>query len=73
MTDFEKWWEDGGTCPHGMDMDEFHKLECRCAWTSSALEERERAALKVERMGIEGCGTLAIAAAIRKGDQDAPI
>lgn len=34
--------------------------------------ERERAALLVEQMGIEGYGTLAIAAAIRKGDEDAP-
>lgn len=34
--------------------------------------ERERAALKAEQMGIEGYGTLAIAAAIRKGDEDAP-
>jgi len=32
--------------------------------------ERERAASKIEQMGIEGYGTLAIAAAIRKGDQE---
>lgn len=32
--------------------------------------ERERTALMVEQMGIEGYGTLAIAAAIRKGDQE---
>jgi hypothetical protein len=33
--------------------------------------ERKKCAQMVERMGIEGYGTLAIAAAIRKGDQDA--
>ncbi len=32
--------------------------------------ERERAALKVEELGMIGYGTLAIAAAIRKGDQE---
>jgi hypothetical protein len=31
--------------------------------------ERERAALKTEQLGMVGYGTLAIAAAIRKGDQ----
>jgi len=33
--------------------------------------ERERAALKVEKLGKIGYGTLAIAAVIRQGDQDA--
>jgi hypothetical protein len=32
--------------------------------------ERERAALKVEELGMIGYGTLAIAAAIRQGDQE---
>ncbi len=32
--------------------------------------ERERAALKVEELGMIGYGTLAIAAAIRRGDQE---
>ena len=32
--------------------------------------ERERAALKVEELGMIGYGTLAIAAAIRKGGQE---
>lgn len=32
--------------------------------------ERERAALKTEELGMLGYGTLAIAAAIRKGDQE---
>jgi len=32
--------------------------------------ERERAALKAEELGMIGYGTLAIAAAIRKGDQE---
>lgn len=31
--------------------------------------ERERAALKTEQLGMVGYGTLAIAAAIRKGDR----
>jgi hypothetical protein len=35
-----------------------------------ALQERERAALKVEELGMIGYGTLAIAAAIRQGDQE---
>jgi hypothetical protein len=33
-------------------------------------EERERAAMMVEDLGMIGYGTLAIAAAIRKGDQE---
>lgn len=36
----------------------------------AAIQERERAALKVEELGMIGYGTLAIAAAIRKGDQE---
>ena len=32
--------------------------------------ERERAALKTEELGMLGYGTLAIAAAIRQGDQE---
>lgn len=36
----------------------------------AALKERERAALKVEELGMIGYGTLAIAAAIRQGDQE---
>ena len=40
------------------------------AMVSRLLEaERERAALKVEELGMIGYGTLAIAASIRKGDQ----
>ena len=35
-----------------------------------AIQERERAALKVEELGMIGYGTLAIAAAIRQGDQE---
>jgi hypothetical protein len=35
-----------------------------------AIQERERAALKVEELGMIGYSTLAIAAAIRKGDQE---
>lgn len=35
-----------------------------------ALKERERAALKAEELGMIGYGTLAIAACIRKGDQE---
>lgn len=38
--------------------------------TLVATFERERAALKVEELGMIGYGTLAIAAAIRKGDQE---
>jgi hypothetical protein len=35
-----------------------------------AYQERERAALKTEELGMLGYGTLAIAAAIRQGDQE---
>lgn len=35
-----------------------------------AIQERERAAMKVEELGMIGYSTLAIAAAIRKGDQE---
>ena len=38
--------------------------------TLVATVERERAALKVEELGMVGYGTLAIAAAIRQGDQE---
>jgi hypothetical protein len=34
-----------------------------------AAADRERIAARVEQMGIDGYGTLAIAAAIRKGGQ----
>jgi hypothetical protein len=36
----------------------------------AVIQERERAALKVEELGMIGYGTLAIAAAIRRGDQE---
>lgn len=36
----------------------------------AALKERERAALKVEELGMIGYDSLAIAAAIRQGDQE---
>lgn len=35
-----------------------------------ALQERERAAMKVEELGMIGYSTSAIAAAIRQGDQE---
>jgi hypothetical protein len=36
----------------------------------AVVQERERAALKVEELGMIGYGTLAIAACIRTGDQE---
>jgi hypothetical protein len=36
----------------------------------AVIQERERAALIAEELGMIGYGTLAIAAAIRKGDQE---
>lgn len=71
MTDFEHWWyHEGSQGPNGMDMEEHCKRMCKIAWSNGAYKERERAALKVEELGMIGYGTLAIAAAIRKGDQE---
>lgn len=74
MNNFERWWYDEGSAnrPVDEDIEEFSKRMCEIAWSNGAYMERERAALKVVQMGIEGYGTLAIAAAIRKGDKDAP-
>lgn len=72
MTDFEHWWYHEGSGPKlpGEDMEEHCKCMCQIAWSNGAFKERERAALKVEELGMIGYGTLAIAAAIRKGDQE---
>ena len=74
MTDFEYWWYHEGSGPPlpGEDGEEHCKRMCQIAWSNGVYMEGMRAALKVEQMGIEGYSTLAIAAAIRKGDQDAP-
>lgn len=70
MSDFESWWYfEGSAGPNGIDLEEHCKRMCQIAWSNGVFKERERAAMKVEQMGIEGYGTLAIAAAIRKGDQ----
>ena len=72
MTDFEVWWHLEGSTPPlpGEDGEEHCKRMCKIAWSNGAFKERERAALKVEELGMIGYGTLAIAAAIRKGDQE---
>ena len=71
MTDFEHWWyHEGSAGPNGMDMEEHCKRMCKIAWSNGAFKECERAASKVEELGMIGYGTLAIAAAIRKGDQE---
>jgi hypothetical protein len=71
MTDFETWWyHEGSQGPTaGNDLEEHCKRMCAIAWGNGAFKERERAALKVEELGMIGYGTLAIAAAIRKGDE----
>ena len=73
MNDFETWWYNEGSAPPlpGEDGEEHCKRICQIAWSNSAFKERERAALLTEKLGMDGYGTLAIAAAIRKGDQDA--
>lgn len=72
MTDFETWWYLEGSTPPlpGEDGEEHCRRMCKIAWSNGAFKERERAALKVEELGMIGYGTLAIAAAIRKGDQE---
>jgi hypothetical protein len=72
MTDFEHWWYHEGSGPPlpGEDGEEHCKRMCQIAWSNGAFKERERAALKTEELGMIGYGTLAIAAAIRKGDQE---
>lgn len=71
MNDFEYWWyHEGSQGPRGMDFEEHCKRMCKIAWRNGAFKERERAALKVEELGMVGYGTLAIAAAIRQGDQE---
>lgn len=72
MTDFETWWYLEGSTPPlpGEDGEEHCKRMCKIAWSNGAFKERERAALKAEELGMIGYSTLAIAAAIRKGDQE---
>ena len=72
MTDFETWWYNEGSSPklHSHDHEEHCKRMCEIAWSNGAYKERERAALKVEELGMIGYGTLAIAAAIRQGDRE---
>lgn len=72
MTDFETWWYLEGSTPPlpGEDGEEHCRRMCKIAWSNGAFKERERAALKVEELGMIGYSTLAIAAAIRKGDQE---
>lgn len=72
MTDFETWWYLEGSTPPlpGEDGEEHCRRMCKIAWSNGAFKERERAALKAEELGMIGYGTLAIAAAIRKGDQE---
>ena len=72
MNDFETWWYHEGSGPPlpGEDGEEHCKRMCQIAWSNGAFKERERAALRVEELGMIGYGTLAIAAAIRKGDQE---
>jgi len=73
MNEFERWWYHEGSSnrPVDEDIEEFSKRMCQIAWSNGAFKEREHAALLTERLGMIGYGTLAIAAAIRKGDQDA--
>jgi hypothetical protein len=72
MTDFEYWWYHEGSDPKRFDEDfeEHCKRMCQIAWRNGAYKERDRAAMKVEELGMIGYGTLAIAAAIRRGDQE---
>ena len=53
---------------HGVDYYTWGQVQALVK--GAAMQERERAALKVEELGIIGYGTLAIAAAIRQGDQE---
>lgn len=53
---------------HGVDYYTWSQVQALVK--GAAIQERERAALKVEELGMIGYGTLAIAAAIRKGDQE---
>jgi hypothetical protein len=72
MTEFKTWWYHEGSGPklHSEDFEEHCKRMCEIAWRNGAYKERERAALKVEELGMIGYGTLAIAACIRTGDQE---
>lgn len=72
ITDFEAWWYNEGSGPplRGEDGEEHCKRMCQIAWSNGAFKERECAAKMVEDLGMNGYGTLAIAAAIRKGDQE---
>lgn len=72
MTDFETWWYHEGSGPPlpGEDGEEHCRRMCKIAWSNGAFKERERAALKVEELGMIGYDSLAIAAAIRQGDQE---
>lgn len=55
-----------GAMVMGDEWDHLATLEPRM-WIQAHYEDAEKIALKVEEMGMQGFGTLAIAAAIRRG------
>lgn len=68
MNAFETWWHSEGSSPANPDEDgeEHCKRMCQIAWSNGAYMAREAYALKCEQAGIDGYGTLAAAALIRK-------
>ena len=68
MNAFETWWyNEGSAAPiPGEDGEEHLKRMCQIAWENGSYLMREACALKCEQAGIDGYGTLAAAALIRK-------
>ena len=68
MNAFETWWYNEGSGPAkpGEDGEEHWNRMCRIAWENGAYLEREACALTCEQAGIDGYGTLAAAALIRR-------
>lgn len=58
---FEKWWETLTPQEHKV----IGRTNAEYVWECATKAQREQDALQCELMGVEGYGTLAIAAAIR--------
>lgn len=66
MNDFNKWWDEDDLTTQGNPFaDGTPAYWAWEGWSAGVKTEREACALICEHMGIDGYGTLAIAAAIR--------
>lgn len=68
MSRFNQWWRNFGSGVQPLpeeDVEEFAHRICALAWEGGASAQRDVDAGQVEKMGMQGFATLAIAASIR--------